>query len=65
MPDKKDDKKQAPVLPVYESQPPAWLPPIHAVGDLGTRGEFKALLSGTNIDRYRVPRIPPLSTWPG
>ena len=34
MRDKKEGKS-APVLPVYESRPPVWLPKLHGTADLG------------------------------
>ena len=37
MRERKDDKQSSTSLPVYESDPPFWLPKMHSAADIGTR----------------------------
>lgn len=50
-------------LPLYESQPPKWLPKSHATADLGTISPFSStllLLRYALVNKFpRLPRILP------
>ncbi|KAJ3504486.1 hypothetical protein NMY22_g17908 [Coprinellus aureogranulatus] len=71
MSDRKGDRELIPTLPVFESQPPAWLPQIHSAGDLGypgfhpTRpGQDEDKMSTTNVKNgYALPLVVDVETY--